>query len=464
MLFNVKRAVVLSLSLSLCSHVMGQPDPRSRQVERSDRTLLVRWEDVRAAERARRDPPPLLAALGGRVDWISQAVPGMAVIEVEPGLADAAETLLPVADSFVFVERDYTEPATPTVVPNDVYYPLQWNHDKLCMPAAWDVIRDVNPNEIITVLDSGVRYTLAELAPNLLTNPADPGVDDNNDGIPDDDDNSGVAGDYWGACFVTDPADGCINPPHDPFDHTCSHGTYMASIIDAVTNNLPQNSPGMAGTAWTCKMLAVQVWGQTVSAVPIVKGIEYATWARGSRLVNISNVWSFNSAAVKAIIGESTDALFVVSAGNDATDLDYVNLPSCPPVSYKAYPAMYPYDNLLVVAGSTPTDEMDGLVDPCPDYEQGSNNGAISVDVFGPSLGVYGLGLNGVPYASWGTSNATAITTALAALRWTQDPTLTPVEVKQKILNSAEQVTALNGLCVSGARVNGANLLASGCP
>lgn len=150
----------------------------------------------------------MLEALRGRVDWTSRSTPGMAIIEVEPGLAEVGERMLAATEDLEFIERDSIQHARPAIVPNDTVFPQQWNLSRVCLPSAWDIVRFANPQELVTVLDSGVRYTIPEMTSNMSYNSLEMG---------NDEDQSGVVGDYWGASFDNDLLnDGCANPQSDP--------------------------------------------------------------------------------------------------------------------------------------------------------------------------------------------------------------------------------------------------------
>lgn len=378
----------------------------------------------------------------------------MAVIEVEPGLAEMGERMLDASEDLEFIERDLVQYARPAIVPNDPLFPQQWSHHNTCMKIGWDVVRHANPQELVAVLDSGIRYTIPELTPNIAYNSAELG---------NDEDNSGIIGDYWGASFDTLTSGDCYNPPNDPWDR-CGHGTSMASIIGSLGNNHnpPQMDGLFCGTAWTCKMLAVQIYGTTSQASWAAKGMEYAHFGRGSRLMNCSFVFYDSSPAIKSVIENTPEVLCVCAAGNDCVNLDVPSPPGCTP-QILSYPAMYLYSNLLVVGGSDPNDAPNATCG-CPEYNYGSGYGAQSVDVFAPSTNIWQLSLAGTAGNSdTGTSHATAITTGLALLLWTQEPTRSVADIKAKIMDTVDIIPALTGKCVTGGRINAGRALSGDC-
>ncbi len=392
----------------------------------------------------------MLEALRGRVDWVSRSTPGMAIIEVEPGLADVGERMLAATEDLEFIERDSIQYARPAIVPDDPIFPQQWDLARICMPAAWDILRNANPLELVAVLDSGVRYTIPEMTPNMSYNSLEMG---------NDEDQSGVVGDYWGASFDNDFFnDSCANPRNDPWDR-CGHGTQMASIIDAVGNNTSLFS----GAVWSCKILPVQVYGQLVHSTWIAKGMEYAVFGRGSRLVNCSFIVYDDASVIKLVMLNTPNVLYVCAAGNDCVDLDTPLPPGCTP-NIQAYPAQYHLANQLVVGGTDANDNPNSACPGCPFYDSGTNYGKTKVDVFGPSTNNWSLNLNGTASnVGTGTSNATALTTGLALLLWTQDPTRTVADIKTKIMNSVDVFPSLSNKCVTSGRINAARALGGGC-
>ena len=83
-----------------------------------------------------------------------------------------------------------------------------------------------------------------------------------------------------------------------------------------------------------------------------------------------------------------------------------------------------------------------------------SNYGLNSVDLFAPGedfklcYGDNGYIIDG------GTSLAAPLVTAACALIMEAKPTLSPIEIKNTILNTVDNISSLSGLCVSGGRLN----------
>ena len=169
-------------------------------------------------------------------------------------------------------------------VPNDP--DLQQPHPGLWSaadqgPAAWDITRG-SSDLIVAVLDTGVDLTHPEFAGRLL-----PGYD-----------------------FVNDDA--------DPTDDN-GHGTHVAGIIAAAINN----GAGMAGMAGNVKILPVKVLNASNTGwwSDVAQGI---TWAvdQGAKVLNLSLTGTTDSASLRDAIdyANSRGAMVVVAAGNNGSD------------------------------------------------------------------------------------------------------------------------------------------------
>jgi len=293
--------------------------------------------------------------------------------------------------------------------------------------------------------------------PNLWVNELEHG---------NDEDNSGVVGDVYGASFVSNTSDPCWSPPNKPAD-LCDHGTRMASVLGATGNNNRQ----IAGVLWSCKMIAVKVFGQGgMPASDAIQGMEYA-YKRGSRLMNCS--WTIRTTAsdlppLRQFFSNTTDVLYVFGAANDTMNLDQVpHHPDC--LGRHWFPQEFDNPNLIVVGASDRFDQkwyQDTTIQ-CG-WGVGSNWGASSVDLFAPGVEIAELiagdadnNYTTVFYDGFGTSESAPLVTGVAALILNQNPSWTPAQVKQRILCTVDLVSNLAGLCVTGYPSAGGRLNAA---
>ena len=287
-------------------------------------------------------------------------------------------------------------------------------------PEAWDTIPDAS-NVIVAVIDSGVRASHEDLAPNLWRNPgeiAGNGLDDDADGYVDDVHgintvaNNGNPNDEWG------------------------HGSHVAGILGAVGNN----SVGVAGVCWRVQIMVCKFFDSPAQG-PISDAIKCIDYARmhGAQVINAS--WgsdSFQSLALRDAITSARDAgiIFVAAAGNSTADNEVTPL----------YPASYDLENIISVAATTRTDGLASF----------SNYGATRVDLGAPGDPVFSCwnnGDDGYQYFS-GTSMAAPNVTGACALARARYPLENYQEIKQRILNATDPLPSLAGKCVTGGRLN----------
>ena len=230
----------------------------------------------------------------------------------------------------------------------------------------------------------------------------------------------------------------------DTHDYS-GHGTMMSSLICSAGAN---------------------IWGvsRNVTLVPLVYGMEASEVIEAIfHAINIEiDILNFSSGYFKSgtdvlSASESYSGLFVCSAANDEIDIDPQTVFSSP--------------NVLTV-GAINTE---GGIATEKDWERwkGSNWGATSVDIFAPGTDIlsstyYGFDLSvnieeeACMYVAgtFGTSQAAAITTGVAALMLAAEPRLHAELIKEIIMESVVQDARLTNLCVSGGRLNAANALA----
>ena len=206
------------------------------------------------------------------------------------------------------------------VVPNDPGLPLQWHlgNSAAAVHAQQGWARETGlPGVLIAIIDTGVDLGHEDLAGNIWTNPGEipgNGIDDDLDGFVDD-----VHG--W------DFGQGDNDPDPVPvFDAVFGidegwHGTYVSGIAAAVTNN----SVGIAGLAWNCRILPLKVTTGTgdIPLTALVGAFDYAV-VHGASVINMSLGTTDTSAApiFQLLVNEAYDAgiVCVAAAGNDGTD------------------------------------------------------------------------------------------------------------------------------------------------
>jgi subtilisin family serine protease/subtilisin-like proprotein convertase family protein len=335
-----------------------------------------------------------------------------------------------------YAERNYIVHAVAT--PNDPRFPeLYGLHNTgqtggtadadIDAVEAWD--NSVGSSDIVVgVVDTGVDYTHEDLAANMWVNPAEiPG-----NGV--DDDGNGVIDDVHGFNAITQSGD-----PMDDHDH----GSHCSGTIGAVGGN----GIGVAGVNWEVQIMALKFLsaGGSGTLEDAIEAIDYSVAQRnaGVNLRVLSNSWSgggFSQALLDSI--ESANAagiLFVAAAGNAANDND-VN---------PTFPASYEATNVVAVAA---TDHNDQLADF-------SSFGATSVDLGAPGVDVLSTTIGNTYSVFSGTSMATPHVAGVAALVLSANDTLTVEELKDALLTSGDPIPALDGVTLSGRRLNAASAL-----
>ncbi|HUU75418.1 MAG TPA: S8 family serine peptidase, partial [Methanoregulaceae archaeon] len=326
-----------------------------------------------------------------------------------------------------------------TDYPDDTYFPLQWALSNsgqevngnigtfgadIGILQAWDVTQG-NKEVIIAVIDTGVDITHPDLMDNIWMNANE--IPSNNL----DDDNNGYIDDYQGFNF--------LEMSGDPADDN-GHGTHCAGTIGASGNN----GIGISGVTWNArvmplKCLNAQGYGSTADAID---SIGYASMM-GADIVSISWGCSEYDQALYEVISQSP-ALFVCAAGNSGQDNDV----------YPVYPANYNCENIISVAATGQDDELAGF----------SNWGQYTVDIGAPGVNIISNcpAWKGEPYIFMsGTSMAAPFVAGVAGLIATEEPGISPQELKIRILSSVDLIDSLHDKTVAGGRLNAANAFGS---
>jgi serine protease len=260
----------------------------------------------------------------------------------------------------------------------------QWFLWQIGAQNAWDITQGSTVIKV-AIVDDAVLTTHPDLIPNLL-----PG---------------------W------DVASNDNNPMPDNVN--MSHGTHVAGIASAATNN----GVGIASIGFNVKLIPVKSSNQ---AQIISDGYAGVVWAadNGAHVINMSWGGSGFSNTGNNIINYAHNAgcLNVAAAGNDN-------------VSTIFYPAGYA--NCIAVASTTTNDVKSSF----------SNFGSwITVSAPGSSIRSTYFGSNYTPnYANnQGTSMASPLVAGLAGLVWSVNPQMSNVQVRECVVNTADNISGAN--------------------
>lgn len=329
---------------------------------------------------------------------------------IEPAAAATIYSALP---GVAAAEPDYV--IQMKLTPNDTQYSSLYGMEKISAPTAWDYSTG-SGDFVVAVIDTGVDYNHPDLAANIWHNPAETP----NDGV--DNDGNGIVDDYYGANFVGTNSG-------NPFDDN-GHGTHVSGTIGAIGNN----SLGVAGVNWHVKIMALKFLSASGSGSTsdAIEALNYAV-AHGVKVSN--NSWGgggYSSALFNAIqAAQNAGHIFVAAAGNSNVNID----------TTPSYPASYNLANVVAVASTTSTDARSSF----------SNYGVNTVDIAAPGSGIISTTPNNTYSNYSGTSMATPHVTGAIALYWDANPGDSATQVIQKLKDSADVVSGLNGY-VNGAR------------
>ncbi|MBQ7179534.1 MAG: S8 family serine peptidase, partial [Victivallales bacterium] len=324
-----------------------------------------------------------------------------------------------------FVEVDSV--VRPSKTPNDAYYSDQWWLSKIGAPTAWNTTTG-SASVLVGVVDTGIAYFHWDLQNNLWRGP------NGEYGINTFGGQNSTAN-YW---VIDDNG----------------HGTHVSGIIGAVGND----GVGVSGVNWTTKIVTANYTycgGTNMGfATDSVAGFEYCK-KQGCKVINFSSgalandevinqtsIQTFNS-GINSL--RSAGVILVCAAGNEANNND----------SLANYPSNCPQDNVIAVAATTSTDTLASF----------SNYGMTSVDIAAPGyniLSTYVMTSDFENYTTgWaslsGTSMAAPTVTGSIALLMSKYPSESYTQIINRILNSADKISALNSKIPDGRRLNVAN-------
>jgi serine protease len=304
---------------------------------------------------------------------------------------------------FVYPVVDFT--------PDDPSYSSQYSLPLIKAPAAWSIIQG-DTSVIIGIVDTGVDWPHPDLSANIWRNWTETpgnGIDDDHNGYIDD-----IRGWDFGGLSGT--------PDNDPMEDRSDHGTNVAGIASAVTNN----GVGVASIGFKCKIMPVKTAQDNARAsngqALISFGYEGIVYAADNHAKVINCSWG---GAGYSLLGQETinyamskGALVVCAAGNDNSAGVF-------------YPA--DYDGVLSVAATGSTD-----------LKASYSNYGHGIGVCAPGTGIYSTWQPDTYATLSGTSMASPLTAGVAALVTAKFPSYTPEQVREQVRVNCDDISSKN--------------------
>ncbi|SMC00015.1 thermitase [Thermanaeromonas toyohensis ToBE] len=323
---------------------------------------------------------------GGRVvEFIPEL--GVQVVEVPQGQAAEKAASYSRNPHVEFAEPDYI--ARAVFIPNDPYFAKQWGMTQIQGPEAWDLSTG-DKGVAIAILDTGIDQDHEDLAGQVVAN-----VNFSNSRTVDD---------------------------------RFGHGTHVAGIASAVTNN----ALGVAGLGYRTVLFNVKVLGDEGQGFYswVARGILWAA-ENGAKVINLSLGGTRPSKVLERAVdfAWSKGVIIVAAAGNDNTSSPF-------------YPAAYP--KCMAVAATDQEDTRAFF----SNYGSWVDIAAPGVDIFSTTpnhdnyIHQYGIAL-GYDYLS-GTSMASPHVAGTAALVWARYPYLKNGEVRWRIERAVDPTTGFD--------------------
>ncbi|MBI2967595.1 MAG: S8 family serine peptidase [Bacteroidetes bacterium] len=302
----------------------------------------------------------------------------------------------------------------------------QWYLDSIHAIQAWSTSVG-NAGITIAIVDDAVLTSHEDLSASIWSNPNEiplNGVDDDNNGYIDD-----ING------WDVSENDNNPNPPFTATNNFFSHGTHVAGIASATTNN----SIGIASVGYGTRIISVKCKPDMSagSSLPdAYLGVSYAI-AAGARVISMSWGGPAYSITYQNLFeyAHNQGIVLVAAAGNSNTDLPM-------------YPASYEY---VISVGATDIN----------DFKAGFSNYGTTIDVMAPGKNIWSTVAGSVDAYEYkdGTSMACPLVSGLCGLMLSYAPSSTPEQIEFCLESGCVNIDAVNPLFagqLGAGRINAA--------
>ncbi|MFW7378702.1 MAG: S8 family serine peptidase [Oligoflexus sp.] len=289
---------------------------------------------------------------------------------------------------------------------------------------AWDISRG-DESVVIAVTDDGFDFDHQDLKGGFWQNQGELGQDEqgkekNSNGL--DDDGNGYIDDHRGWDF-TKAGDNNPSPENGLFFNLDSHGTHITGIITA-QHREKSGEDGVWGIAPEAKVMALRFSGSgTWTSINIARSYAYAV-AKGAKIINTSYAIDqyVDDPVYQAAIRHAyaSGLLIFNSAGNQG----------------EANPDRQSFEEIFLVANTYAGPESRDRLHP-------NSNFGYGIDFTAPGDIYSTIPGNRYQYKV-GTSMATPVVAAVAALIWSANPEWTRDQVAAQLAGTAQAIDEIN--------------------